>query len=96
MNALLEKFRLLLGGKRKPEPDTGEVRMHHPEPKEPGPHAHLGEHGAAHPEEDPDDLHHGRRRLKESHTSHWDLDYMSREEMEKLAEANRRADDKND
>ena len=28
------------------------------------------------------------------HTSHWDLDYVSREEMEKLAEASRQARDK--
>ena len=49
---------------------------------------------AAHPDDDPEDLHRGRRRLKESHTSHWDLDYMSREEMEKLAEASRQARDK--
>jgi predicted neutral ceramidase superfamily lipid hydrolase len=54
----------------------------------------MGEHGAAHPDDDPEDLHRGRRRLKESHTSHWDLDYMSREEMEKLAEASRQARDK--
>ncbi len=91
MNALFEKLRLWLGGERKRAPGQDEVHMHHPEE---GPHAHLGEHGAAHPDDDPEDLHHGRRRLKESHTSHWDLDYMSREEMEKLAEATREANDK--
>ena len=91
MNALLETLRRLFGGAPKPDPEGGEVRMHHPEP---GPHAHMGEHGVAHPDDDPEDLHRGRRRLKESHTSHWDLDYMSREEMEKLAEASREARDK--
>ena len=91
MNALFEKLRQLFGGARKPAPEDSGVQMHHPEP---GPHANLGEHGAAHPDDDPEDLHRGRRRLKESHTSHWDLDYMSREEMEKLAEASRQARDK--
>ena len=91
MNAVFEKLRLLFGGARKPAPEDADVHMHHPEP---GPHANLGEHGAAHPDDDPEDLHRGRRRLKESHTSHWDLDYMSREEMEKLAEASREARDK--
>ncbi len=103
MKAVLEKLRLWLTGGRKqtvsertdldaPE-DQGEARLHQPEP---GPHAHLGEHGAAHADDDPEDLHHGRRRLKESHTSHWDLDYMPREEMEELAKANRKAGDKGD
>jgi|TARA_R100001143_G_scaffold15619_2_gene17873 hypothetical protein len=93
MNALFEKLRLLFGGARKPDPDESEVRMHHPEP---GPHANLGEHGAAHPDDDPEDLHRGRRRLKESHTSHWDLDYMPREDMEELAKANRKSGAKDD
>ncbi len=78
MNALFEKLRRLFGGAPEPAREDAEVRMHYPEP---GPHAHMGEHGAAHPDDDPEDLHRGRRRLKESHTSHWDLDYMSREEM---------------
>ena len=91
MNALFEKLRRLFGGAPEPAREDAEVRMHYPEP---GPHAHMGEHGAAHPDDDPEDLHRGRRRLKESHTSHWDLDYMSREEMEKLAEASREARDK--
>ncbi len=31
-------------------------------------------------------LHPGRRRLKESYTSHWDLDYLPREVMDQLIE----------
>lgn len=43
----------------------------------------LGEHHAAHgSDEDPEPLHRGRRRLKETYTSHWDLDYMPRDELE--------------
>jgi hypothetical protein len=29
-------------------------------------------------------LHHGKRRLKESYTSHWDLDYLPRKEVDKI------------
>ncbi len=36
----------------------------------------------AHEGETPDDLHRGRHRIKETFTSHWDLDYMPREELE--------------
>ncbi len=40
---------------------------------------------AAHPsDEEPEEVHPGRRNLKQSYTSHWDLDYMSREEVERL------------
>lgn len=31
-------------------------------------------------------LHPGRRRLKENYTSHWDLDYLPRQEVERLTE----------
>lgn len=31
-------------------------------------------------------LHPGRRRLKENYTSHWDLDYLPREEIDRLIE----------
>jgi len=34
--------------------------------------------------DEPEQLHHGRRRLKESYTSHWDLDYLPRKEVDKL------------
>jgi hypothetical protein len=34
--------------------------------------------------DEPKALHAGRRRIKECHTSHWDLDYLSREEAEKI------------
>ncbi|MEQ8259036.1 MAG: hypothetical protein RH947_01970 [Alcanivorax sp.] len=102
MVGIVEKLRRLLRGDsaaRAPRDDSQApdedqaVRMHYPEA---GPHANMGEHGAAHPDDDPEDLHHGRRRLKESHTSHWDLDYMSRDEMEELAKANRKSGDKDD
>lgn len=33
--------------------------------------------------------HRGRRAVKDVHTNHWDLDYMSRDEMEKLARENK-------
>lgn len=29
-------------------------------------------------------LHPGRRRIKESYTSHWDLDYMPRQEVDEI------------
>jgi len=56
----------------------------------------LGEHHAAHgSDEDPEPLHRGRRRLKETYTSHWDLDYMPREELEEVlsGEADKPASD---
>lgn len=31
-----------------------------------------------------EELHRGKRRLKENYTSHWDLDYIRREEREAL------------
>ena len=34
--------------------------------------------------EEPEQLHQGRRRLKENYTSHWDLDYLPRKEVDKL------------
>ena len=34
--------------------------------------------------EEPEQLHQGRRSLKESYTSHWDLDYLPRKEVDKL------------
>ncbi|MED5433034.1 MAG: hypothetical protein VYE17_06750 [Pseudomonadota bacterium] len=38
----------------------------------------------AHEGETPDDLHRGRHRYKETFTNHWDLDYLSREELEEV------------
>ncbi|WP_162925632.1 hypothetical protein [Isoalcanivorax indicus] len=44
-----------------------------------------GEAHAAHPVTDaPPEHHPGRRALKEWYTSHWDLDYMSQDEIERL------------
>ncbi len=34
--------------------------------------------------EEPEQLHQGKRRLKESYTSHWDLDYLPRKEVDKI------------
>ncbi len=40
---------------------------------------------AAHPaEEEAEMLHDGKRRLKENYTSHWDLDYLPRAEVDKI------------
>ncbi|MGR9043783.1 MAG: hypothetical protein ACU83N_00720 [Gammaproteobacteria bacterium] len=39
---------------------------------------------------EPLELHRGKRRLKENYTSHWDLDYLPREEMEKLIAGSKR------
>ena len=34
--------------------------------------------------EEPEQLHNGKKRLKESYTSHWDLDYLPRKEVDKI------------
>lgn len=54
--------------------------------KRPEPEAPPGDGsgGAAHPSGPaPEPLHRGRRRLKETYTSHWDLDYLPRDELER-------------
>jgi hypothetical protein len=33
---------------------------------------------------EPEQLHKGKRRLKENYTSHWDLDYLPRKEVDKI------------
>ena len=33
---------------------------------------------------EPEQLHQGKKRLKESYTSHWDLDYLPRKEVDKI------------
>ena len=33
---------------------------------------------------EPEPLHKGKRRLKENYTSHWDLDYLPRKEVDKI------------
>lgn len=44
-----------------------------------------GENSVAHPGTDkPPEHHHGRRAVKEWFTNHWDMDYMSQEEIERL------------
>ncbi len=43
----------------------------------------------AHEGDTPEDLHRGRHRIKETFTSHWDLDYMPREELEDVLAKNR-------
>ena len=43
---------------------------------------------------EPEQLHQGKRRLKESYTSHWDLDYLPRTEVDEiLAETQNRRQD---
>jgi hypothetical protein len=40
---------------------------------------------AAHPaDEEAEALHAGKRRIKENYTSHWDLDYLPRAEVDKI------------
>ena len=34
--------------------------------------------------EEPEQLHQGKRRLKENYTSHWDLDYLPSKEVERI------------
>jgi hypothetical protein len=34
--------------------------------------------------EEPEQLHQGKRRLKESYTSHWDLDYLPRKVVDEI------------
>ncbi|MCG8392199.1 MAG: hypothetical protein MI745_03870 [Pseudomonadales bacterium] len=54
-------------------------RQDHDEPA----HEPLDYH-PAHEGDTPDDLHRGRHRLKETFTSHWDLDYLPRDEVEEI------------
>lgn len=42
----------------------------------------------AHEGQTPEELHRGRHRIKETFTSHWDLDYLPREEMEEQLSKN--------
>ncbi|MEQ3724557.1 hypothetical protein [Alcanivorax sp.] len=55
------------------QPQHEEVSAHEPR-----------EYHPAHEGETPEDLHRGRHRLKETYTSHWDLDYMPRDELEEV------------
>lgn len=34
--------------------------------------------------EEPEQIHKGKRRLKENYTNHWDMDFLSRQDVEKL------------
>ncbi|WP_228548445.1 hypothetical protein [Alloalcanivorax profundimaris] len=72
MSALMDRLRRLF--RRRPEPEP---------PSRPPPPA-MGEESGAHGGDDPEPLHRGRRRLKETYTSHWDLDYLPRDEVEKI------------
>ena len=40
--------------------------------------------GAFSVNKEPEQLHQGKRRLKESYTSHWDLDYLPSKEVERI------------
>ncbi|MCH8541933.1 MAG: hypothetical protein LAT61_00055 [Alcanivorax sp.] len=54
-----------------------------------------GEQSVAHPgTAAPPEHHHGRRAVKEWFTNHWDMDYMSREELENLEQAMREREKK--
>ncbi len=48
----------------------------------------------AHEGDTPEDLHRGRHRIKETFTSHWDLDYLPRDELEKQLSKERDGNDK--
>jgi hypothetical protein len=40
---------------------------------------------AAYPGTDePEQIHKGKRRLKENYTNHWDMDYLSRQDIDQL------------
>ena len=49
------------------------------------------EYHPAHEGDTPENLHRGRRRLKETFTNHWDLDYLPREEVEALLEKQKKS-----
>lgn len=36
--------------------------------------------------EEPEQIHKGKRRLKENYTNHWDMDYLPRQYIDKLYE----------
>ena len=36
--------------------------------------------------EEPEQIHKGKRRIKENYTNHWDMDYLSKQEIDKLYE----------
>lgn len=73
MKAWFQRIRQWLAGS--PRAESGE--------KEPS--LDFGDESGAHPGgQPPRELHKGRRRLKENYTSHWDLDYLPREEVERL------------
>jgi hypothetical protein len=36
--------------------------------------------------EEPDQIHKGKRRLKENYTNHWDMDYLPRQTIDELYE----------
>jgi hypothetical protein len=36
--------------------------------------------------EEPEQIHQGKRRLKENYTNHWDMDYLPTKEVDKLYE----------
>jgi hypothetical protein len=40
--------------------------------------------GAFSVNKEPEQLHQGKRRLKENYTSHWDLDYLPSKEVERI------------
>ena len=53
---------------------------------------HHVDYNPAHGGETPDALHRGRRRLKETFTNHWDLDYLPRDELEAVLEKQKKSE----
>ncbi|EKF73733.1 hypothetical protein A11A3_12243 [Alcanivorax hongdengensis A-11-3] len=84
MPAWIEKIKRWLGAA---PPATADNRDEEDTPA-PAANEYHPAHGS---DQDPQPLHRGRRRLKETFTSHWDLDYLPRDELEQVLE-----DEKND
>ena len=59
------------------------------DPHDEAPDPERRDYHPAHEGDTPEDLHRGRHRIKETFTSHWDLDYMPREELEDVLAKNR-------
>ena len=71
MNTLVAKIVSLLKSDRYPENPINSTEKHVST-------------GAFSVNKEPEQLHQGKRRLKENYTSHWDLDYLPSKEVERL------------
>lgn len=81
MKLLFDKIKRLIGGILKPHDGQDQRTEHDGELPE-----HETTTAAFCRETEARPLHVGRRRLKENYTSHWDLDYMPRNEVDELFE----------